>query len=48
MLTAQQLRTKAAEIAELIENTDVPSEISKVRRRVAPESEFTLSKSIFA
>jgi hypothetical protein len=48
MLTAQQLRTKAAEITESIEKTDVPGEIPKVRRRVARESEFTLSKSIFA
>ena len=32
MFTAEQFRTKAAESAELIKHTDVPSEISKFER----------------
>lgn len=32
MFTAEQFRTKAAESAESIKNTDVPSEIRKLRR----------------
>ena len=32
MFTAEQFRTKVAESAETIKNTDVPSEIRKIER----------------